>query len=138
MDEDGSVASRHAGRVATALAAASAVRSAAALTDPARRVEAVAEALGRLSPPSRREASIVDRLEDDGCGDVGVPGPRALRASARELEEAAATTWGLGGRPGPDPGRDRTSAPRADGPTRRERTRRRHRRRLRTRGRRVP
>lgn len=125
------------GPISTALAAASTLRSAAALTDPTRRVEAVWDGLARLRPPPRGAAEIAERLEDDGCGDTGVPGVRVLLASARELEEIAATAWGVGGRCGPDPGRIRSPALRADHPTTRERTRRRHRRRVRTRGRRA-
>jgi hypothetical protein len=131
-------ASDGARRIATAFAAASAFRCAASLTDPARRVDAVWDGLGRLSPPPRGTTAVVDRLFDDGCGDAGVPESRVLLASARELEDTAATEWGITGGSGPDSGRVRTTALRADRPTTRERTRRRHRRRLRTRRRRVP
>jgi hypothetical protein len=130
-------AGERAGSMTTALAAASALRSAAELTDPTRRAEAVWDGLGRLSPSLRWTASVVDRLEDDGRGDVGVPGPRVLLATARQLEGMAATARGMDGREGPDPGRIRRPALRADRPTTRQRTRRRHRRRLCTRGRPV-
>ncbi len=138
MKSGGPAASDRARRIATALAAASAFRRAASLTDPARRVDAVWDGLGRLSPPPRGAAAVVDRLVDDGCGDTGIPEPRVLLASARELEDTAATAWGTSGGSGPTPGRVRTTALRAGGPTTRDRTRRRHRRRHRARRRREP
>lgn len=125
-------------RIATALAAASAFRSAASLTDPARRVDAVWDGLGRLPSPPRGAAAVVARLVDDGRGEAGVPESRVLLASARQFEDTAATEWGLSGGSGPNPGRIRRPALRADRPTTRERTRRRHRRRLRARRRRMP
>jgi hypothetical protein len=131
-------ASDRARRITTALVAAAAFRCAASLTDPARRVDAVWDGLGRLSPPPRGTAAVVDRLFDDGCGDAGVPESRVLLASARELEDTVATEWGISEGSGPDSGRVRTTALRADRPTTRERTRRRHRRRPRARGRRAP
>lgn len=138
MKSGRSTASDRARRIATASAAASAFRFAASLTDPARRVNAVWDGLGRLSPATRGTTAVVDRLLDDGCGDAGVPEPRVLLASARELEDMVATEWGMSGGSGPGPGRVRTTALRADRPTTRERTRRRHRRRSRARGRRAP
>jgi hypothetical protein len=126
------------GRIATALAAASALRKAARLTDPAHRADALWDGLGGLRPPPVGAVPVVDRLEDDGVGDAGVPDARLLMAAARDLEEIAATARGVTGGSRPDPGRVRSPALRADDPTTRERTRRRHRRRLRNRGRRVP
>lgn len=128
-------ASDRARRIATALAAASAFRCAASLTDPARRVDAVWDGLGRLSPPPRGAVAVVDRLLDDGCGDAGVPEPGVLLASARELEDRAATEWGMSGGSGPDPGRVRTTALRAGRPTTRQHRRRRRRRKRASRGR---
>lgn len=135
MGADGSVGN---GRIITALAVATAFRQAALLTDPADRADAVWDGLGRLRPPPAGAASIVERLEDDGVGDAGVPDARQLMAAARDLEEIVSTARGVEGQGRPDPGRVRSSALRADGPTTRERTRRRHRRRLGNRGRRVP
>jgi hypothetical protein len=135
MDADGSVGN---GRIITALAAATALREAARLTDPADRADAVWDGLGRLRPAPAGAASIVERLEDDGVGDAGVPDARLLIAAARDLEQIVSTARGVEGHSRPDPGRVRSPALRADGPTTRERTRRRHRRRLRNRRRRVP
>jgi hypothetical protein len=138
MQTENRKAGAQAATIATTFAAASALRSAAAITDPNRRVEAAWDVLARLGPPLRGTTVIADRLEDDGRGEAGVPDRRVLLASARELEEIAATAWGVVGRGGPDPGRVRRPALRADHPTTSERTRRRRRRRLRNPGRRVP
>jgi hypothetical protein len=135
MDADASAGNA---KIVTALAAAAALRQAARLTDPAHRADAVWDGLGRLRPPPAGAASILERLEDDGFGDAGVPDARMLMAAARDLEKIVATARGVAGTSRPDPGRVRSPALRADGPTTRERTRRRHRRRLDNRGRRVP
>lgn len=134
MEADNRTSSR---RVIAALDAASALRRAAMLTRPANRVEAVWEGLGRLRPAPAGADSIVERLEDDGRGDRCLPDARLLLASARGLEEIAATATGIVGGGRPASGRVRSPALRADRPTTRERTRARHRRRLRSRGRRV-
>lgn len=112
---------------ATALAAASALRAAAALTDPTRRADAVWDVLGRLRRRPCGAAAIVERLEDDGRGEAGIPDRHVLLVSARELEELVSTAWGIDGNRGPDPGRVRSPALRADHPTAFERRRHRHR-----------
>jgi hypothetical protein len=126
------------GRIDAALAAAAALRKAARLTDPASRADAVWDGLRGLRSSPIGAGAVVGRLEDDGMGDAGVPDARVLFASARDLEKLAATARGVRGASHRDPGRVRSPALRADGPTTRERTRQRHRRRLRNRGRRVP
>src|SRR5262245_11181408 len=105
MDADGGVGN---GRIVKALAAATALRQAALLTDPADRADAVWDGLGRLRPPPAGAASIVERLEDDGVGDAGVPDARLLMAAARDLEEIVSTARGVEDRSRPDPGRVRS------------------------------
>jgi hypothetical protein len=104
-------------KLTATMAAAAGLRRAALFTDPARRADAVWVALARLRAAPTATAAIVTRLEDDGGGTVDVPDARLLMASARDLEEIAATVHGLEGRSRPDSGRVRSRALRADGPT---------------------
>jgi hypothetical protein len=104
-------------KITATMAAAAGLRRAARFTDPARRADAVWAALARLRAAPTATVAIVTRLEDDGGGNVDVPGARHLMASARDLEEIAATVNGLEGRSRPDSGRVRSRALRPDGPT---------------------
>jgi hypothetical protein len=135
MDSTGDGSSR---KITAALAAAATLRRAARLSNPARRADAVWAAVVRLrrGPPSA--VAIVNRLEDDGHGDMGIPGARLLMASARDLDKIVSTAYGLEVQGRPDSGRVRSRALRADGPTTIDpRPHRRGRRRAR-RGRRQP
>ena len=115
-----------------ALTAARALRSAAGFTDRARRADAIWDGIRSLRPRPRDVTRVLETLEDDGIGDVPVPGPEILLASARRLERLASTAEGVDGAPGTGPGRARIPALRADQPTTRKRRRRRHRRRSRS------
>jgi hypothetical protein len=125
-------------KITATMAAAAGLRRAARFTDPARRADAVWVALARLRAAPTATAAIVTRLEDDGGGTVDVPDARLLMASARDLEEIAATVHGLEGRCRPDSGRVRSRALRADDPTTIDPRPHRHGRRRARRGRRRP
>lgn len=107
---------RHRRPIVSALIVAEALSRAARLNDPARRADAVADAVGRLRPPPPAAAAILELLDDDGRGDTGVPTRRVLRAAARDLEKIAATALGVDGLSPTDPGRVRRSALRANHP----------------------
>lgn len=110
--------------IGVTLTVAVALRRAAQLNDPARRADAVADALGRLRPPPPGTAAIFELLDDDGRGEAGAPTPRMLLTAAHGLEEITSTALGLEGRQLTDPGRVRRSALRANHPNAKSRPRR--------------
>jgi hypothetical protein len=115
--------------IGVTLTVAAALRHAAHLNDPARRADAVCDALGRLRPPPPAAATIFELLDDDGRGETDAPTRRVLLAAAHALEEIASTALGVEGGPLTDPGRVRRSALRANHPnakSHRRRSSRRH------------